>query len=191
MGTKKPKTTKPRPERSAVDNGEIRRRLRNAAKAAEADVRRERTEVLKLAFLEEVREHGIKSVAARKLGISVSTVEDWLDNDEEFQVEMRRALTESAEKMRFKVWDHAMNGVPEPVVYQGAISERLNPRFKSAEETPDEPVTVPVTVRKYDHKLLLRELEARLPGTYKRRMDITSDDKPIVKRYINMPIEDI
>lgn len=142
------------------------------------------------AFLEQFREHGIRSTAARSLALDPCQVDKWRKRDEEFDAQYRAAEKEAMERMRYISWKRSTIGWDEPLTFQGSVQMKANPAFISKEETPDEPERIPETVRKFDNKLLVKELEARAPEVYKKRVDVTSGGEA-VKTYVNMPIDEM
>ena len=147
-------------------------------------------------FLSHFEIHGIMGRAARECGFQPHVIKRWLETDEDFAKLYADSKEMADDDMRHKMWERGMHGWEEPVVYQGQIQMRPVTDENGAPVQVDLPngqkatVMEPVTITKFDNKLLSKEIEARKPEIYKKRVDITTNDKPL-KTYVNFPMEDV
>lgn len=160
--------------------------------------------ILKEQFLSLFSIHGIKEKACADLGIRLAQLNSWLE-DADFKLDYEHAEASANAEMRYKHWYVGMFGEEEPLVYQGQLQwtekrdENGNIIYKRNEKTGKYirrngervPVMVPATIMKVDHKALIRELEAREGNTYRRKMDVTTNNAPIKLYGTEMPIDDL
>lgn len=110
---------------------------------------------LKKEFLDEFRQHGNVSAAARTAGIDRSTVYRWQESDETFLGEYRVAEIEATEHLEHAAYQRAVEGVEHstPIIYKGSTVATI-------EEI------------KYSDTLLIFLLKARAPEKYRENSRI-------------------
>jgi hypothetical protein len=119
----------------------------------------ERDETLsaqKTRFLSLLRETGNIGISCSSIGRSRSTVAKWRSDDESFAAEWREAELDAADALEMEARRRAMEGVEEPVFYQGVIVGYVDKR---------------------SDQLLLRLLEANKPEKFAQRTktDLTTN----------------
>jgi hypothetical protein len=119
--------------------------------------------------------------AVDKVGIGRQSFYEWIAADEDFKkaVEETR-MGPGADNLEAVAIDHALNGTPKPVIFQGAIQYQMKPRLKNgkAEFVKDElgnphmlmdyvldekGQPIPLTIVEFDHALLTRMLDRLRP----------------------------
>lgn len=89
--------------------------------------------------------------AAAAAGIGRSTAYEWRDSDPEFKARWEEALEAGIDAMEDEAHRRAVEGVDEPVFYQGEVCGE---------------------VRKYSDTLLIFQLKARRPEKYRENVDV-------------------
>lgn len=123
------------------------------------DTRREK-------FLQHLRETGNVTVAARAVGFSRSRVYMIKDEDPTFAQEWENAEREAADLLEKEAYRRAVEGVDEPVFYQGIMVS---------------------TIRKYSDALLTLLLKGTKPEKFRERFEHSGPEgKPLelVKVYL-------
>lgn len=100
------------------------------------------------AFLKVLSDTGNVQTAAESIDVLRSTVYNWRRKDKEFSKAWDEALDIAADRVEAVFWDRVINGVEEPVFYQGKQV---------------------ATVRKYDNRALLEFLKAAKPDKYREK----------------------
>lgn len=148
-----------------------------------------RTPEMREKILNVLRETGGSlSCAAITCGIGVRTAYDWQADDDDFRLEILEASNgPGADKLEDVAMNHAVNGVPEPVIFQGQqqyvmkLVEKTRTSKKTGIKTKywkQEPVfdekgqPIPLVVMKFDHGLLTRMLDRRRPVASLNKIDI-------------------
>lgn len=121
-------------------------------------------------FLAVLSEGASVTAAAAKVGMSRRGMYDARDADEEFKKAWDDAVEQGTDLMEDEGHRRAIEGVKEPVYYQGAEVGY---------------------VRKYSDTLLIFFLKARRPDKYRERADITSGGKPLANPYMNLSDEQL
>lgn len=104
--------------------------------------------------------------AAWSVGISRSRVYDIRKEDAEFAAAWDEAEETAVDSLEGEARRRALEGIDEPVVYQGTISTDEKGQ--------------PVTVKRYSDTLLMFLLKAHRPEKYRERFDHTvGDDRPV------------
>lgn len=114
------------------------------------------------AFLTELAKTANVSEAAARADMSRSAVYAWRREDAEFAAEWDDAVDQAADRMEREALRRAVEGVDEPVYYQG-------------EEVG--------AVRKYSDTLLIFLLKAARPEKYRERQDVKLQGDIAVKGY--------
>lgn len=110
-----------------------------------------RTAKKREAFLAELARRGNVSDACRAVDAPRQTMYDWRETDPAFAAAWDAALDEAADRMEREAFRRAVEGVDEPVFYQG-----------------DEVGSV----RKYSDTLLIFLLKAARPEKYRERTEV-------------------
>lgn len=117
-----------------------------------AGARTIRTPKKRAAFLDALARTGNVSESATLAGIGRSAAYDWRRDDSTFAADWEAAVDEAADRMEREALRRAVEGVDEPVFYQG-------------EEVGH--------VRKYSDTLLIFLLKAARPEKYRERQEVT------------------
>ena len=128
------------------------------------------------------------SAAAVACGVGARTVYEWKAEDEDFAAAINAVDSgPKADALEEVGLNHAINGVPEPVVFQGrlqylmTVKKTVKVNKKTGKKTTRlsyEPLLdekgelIPLTVTKYDHGLLIRMLDRTRPVAEKVEHDI-------------------
>lgn len=97
------------------------------------------------AYLDDLRTHGIRSKAARAAGMTLRTVMQYAEADQEFAEEERLAQVEASDYLEEEARRRAVDGVP---VYKMFMGEQVE------------------VERKYSDSLLSKLLDGALPEKY-------------------------
>ncbi len=114
------------------------------------------TPELKEKFLEKLATCGLIAKSAWAVGASWRTIEVHRKKYPEFKLAFEQAMALYRDRIEQAVHDRAIDGIAEPIVYQGMIQEKDGK---------------PVTVTKYDNKLLLAHAARHIPE-YREKQDI-------------------
>ena len=118
-------------------------------------------------FLDAYAECGLLIPALKKSGVTETRYGKWMRTDETFVGLFKVARAAWGDKIRERINQVALKGVPEPVVYKGQIQYV---RDEDGEFVYDKRGhKIPVTVPKYDNRVLLRLAEANLDEFAKGR----------------------
>lgn len=156
------------------------------------------------AFLDALAKLGIVSAAARVAGVDRATAWRWRENDSEFAKAFDSAMQEAADAIEEEARRRAVDGVNEPVIYQGQptyLFERdakgeliFDTIIEEVEDKPGEKLKVKVrkprylldeqgnprvlTKKSYSDALLALVLKAHKPDRYRERssMELTGAD---------------
>lgn len=110
----------------------------------------ETTEKRKEKFIEALRVYGVVTTAARAASINRSTARQWRLKDPEFAAAWADALEDAVDELEKEAHRRAVQGVEEPVFYQG------------------QQVSV---IRRYSDALLITLLKANRPEKYRERVE--------------------
>lgn len=111
----------------------------------------------KAKFLDKLATCGLIAKSAWAMGASYRTIEEHRKRDPEFKAEFEQAMALYRDRIEKAVGDRAIDGIAEPIVYQGQIQK-------------DEKGNV-ITVVKHDNKLLLAHAARHIPE-YREKQDI-------------------
>ena len=116
------------------------------------------------------------SHAAEAAGVSRRSAYEWRRADEYFANEIEAALSgPAADNLERVLKDHALNGVEEPVIFQGQLQYVMIPvkrvkivkgktiTYLTYEPKMENGEPVPLTVTKFDHGLGIRMLDRMRP----------------------------
>lgn len=120
------------------------------------------TPELKRKFLEKLVLCGRIAESAWAIGASYRTVEEHRKKDAVFAEAFEEAMARYRDRIEKAVHDRAIDGVKEPVVYQGQIMKGEDGK--------------PLTVTKYDNKLLLAHAARHIPE-YREKVDVSATVK--------------
>ena len=111
-------------------------------------------------FLDAYAECGTMMQALQKSGVTETRFNTWMQSDETFVQLFNTARAAWGDKIRARIHQVALEGVPEPIVYKGQIQYLRDDdgEFILDARGRRQPVTVP----KYDNRVLLRLAEANL-----------------------------
>ncbi len=145
-----------------------------------------RTDRVRAKFLDGLREGYSKQAIARSLGHARSTFSKWEREDPIFKQEAwQEGRDLNADLLENVLLDHALNGVPEPIVHEGRI-QMVYARNEEGEILRDEhgaALRVPVAIRKYDHNLGMKLLEGNRPEVYGKKVALTgANGKDLIPR---------
>lgn len=107
-------------------------------------------------FLDELRQRGNVSDAAKAAGMARETFYKWRADDEEFAAAWNEALEEATDTMEREAWRRAVEGVDEPVF--GRIGKDLDGEVG--------------TIRRYSDSLMQLLLKAHRPEKYRERQQV-------------------
>lgn len=143
-------------------------------------------------FLEALRACGVQAKAARAAGVAYGTVQSRRQADADFAAACDEALAEASDTALEELRRRAIEGVAEPIVYQGAItyeverdergdpvrdpvhdSEGLVVGHRSRLKLDEHGQPIPVVVRKPSDALLLALVKATRPEFRVERTEIT------------------
>lgn len=143
-------------------------------------------------FLDALRACGVQAKAARAAGVPYGTVQNRRANDADFAAACDEALAEASDTALEELRRRAIEGVAEPIVYQGAITyeverdENGDPVLDAVLDADGEVIgrrtrlklddqgqPIPVTVRKPSDTLLLALVKATRPEFRVERTEIT------------------
>lgn len=96
--------------------------IQKKTKVRKPNVRANRTDRAREAFLAVLRETCNVSEACRTAGISRSTAYEWRAENEKFAADWHDAEEEAADKLEREAWRRAVEGVDKPIVHQGVIT---------------------------------------------------------------------
>lgn len=142
-------------------------RSRKTSADAKANRSTKRSEKKDEAILEALREGGTVADAAKAAVINRATAYRWREADKKFADAWDDAIEEGTDALEKEAIRRAVEGVREPVIYQGKFSTVTDPN--TGEETP-------LTVRKYSDSLLMFMLKGRRPEKFKDRHEHTGKD---------------
>jgi hypothetical protein len=120
------------------------------------------------AFLVAYRQTGSVTRAAELVDVSRSLHYEWLKN-ESYAQQFSEAQREVAQMLEDEVMRRAVDGIQEPVIYQGELCYQTtyNPRTKETKRS-----TKPLTVTKYSNSLLTFLTKAFNPAKYRERQQV-------------------
>mgnify|MGYP000193316460 CR=1 FL=1 len=118
-------------------------------------------------FLTALRATGVVSVAARRIGISPTTVYARRKSDADLDQAIEEALEEATDVMEAEMVRRAVEGVEEPVVYQGSLATVID---------PETGVSRPLTVNKRSDTLLMFALKGRRKVYATERTELSGRD---------------
>lgn len=113
-----------------------------------------RTVEARAAFLKALAECGNATDACLAAGIGRRSAYDWKDDDEAFAADWEEALEEGTDALEREARRRAVEGVDEPVFYQGQQV---------------------ATVKRKADALLVLLLKANRPHTFRERMELSGD----------------
>lgn len=127
-----------------------------------------RTERWKPVFLGALAESGNVTVATSEAGVSRMTAYNAKRNDPEFKQAWAEALSSAADLMEAEARRRAVDGVNEPVVYQGQLcGQWVNAEGETVNEQTPGAKLIPITIRKYSDTLLIFLMKAARPKKYR------------------------
>jgi hypothetical protein len=157
-----------------------------AAKRAAA--KRTQTAVLQAGFLAAFSETGNVAAAARAAGCARADHYRWMVGAE-YAAAFESAKEEAIEAMELEARRRAVDGVFEPVVYQGQFTyqQARNPAGELLfDPETGKPVLsdVPLAVRKHSDVLLMFLLKAARPDTYREnaKVEISGSVEMVIER---------
>jgi hypothetical protein len=112
------------------------------------------------ALLEGTERTGQPKIIARKLGVNWSTVKYW-KSKEGFKEEFQEAMIYAVAMMELECRRRALDGVEEPVIYQGKLQYRNKADGELELDENGKPILT--TIRKYSDRMLLEYLRAYHP----------------------------
>ena len=112
----------------------------------------------KKAFLSAYKECATVTHAALAAKISRRNHYRWLETDQNYRLAFEEARTEACEAMISEARRRAVEGVEEPVYYQGKVVG---------------------TVQTYSDNLLMFLIKGAMPEKYRERYEITGGSKPV------------
>lgn len=120
------------------------------------------------AFLVAYRQTGSVTRAAELVDVSRSLHYEWLKNDAYAQA-FNDAQREVAQMLEDEVMRRAVQGIEEPVIYQGELcyQQTYNPKTKETRRS-----NKPLTVTKYSNSLLTFLTKAFNPSKYRDRQQV-------------------
>jgi hypothetical protein len=120
------------------------------------------------AFLIAYRQLGSVTAAAERLGVSRSQHYEWLKH-EGYAQEFADAQREVAQMLEDEVMRRAVQGIEEPVIYQGELcyQQTWNPKTRELKRS-----NKPLTVTKYSNSLITFLLKAFNPAKYRDKQQI-------------------
>lgn len=162
--------------------------------ATKATPEKEANDLAKVVFLSALADAATIGEAAIEAGINRVTAYRWKETDEEFAVAWDDALEAGTEKLETAAIRRAVEGVEEPVIYQGQLTPvyEMNPDGTPKMVEVEEPngqggmmrVRKPVqarnpdgspkflTIRRPSDTLMIFMLKARRPNMYRERGSI-------------------
>ncbi len=111
------------------------------------------------AFLAEYRQCGTITYAAEIALISRRTHYKWIEKDSAYAAAFEEAKVEGTESLVREARRRAIQGVEEPVIYQGKLSTSSDGK--------------PLVIRKYSDVLLIFLLKGMMPETFRERHEVT------------------
>lgn len=143
-----------------------------------------------LLFIEQLRENGCISDAAKRIRVSGRTPYTWKEDPGLLMPQTADDIAEGLEPQLFSdAWDQAiqvssealelsarqwaMEGLPEPVVYQGCVAFVTDGEGGFKRDTAGN--KIPLTIRKRSEKLLTVLLKANLPDKYRENVNIEAN----------------
>lgn len=82
-------------------------------------------------FLNELREHGLRSKAAKAAGTDLRTIHKLSARDEDFAYQMEEAMDEAADGLEEEARHRAVKGSKKPVTFQGVITDTYREKSDS------------------------------------------------------------
>ena len=133
-------------------------------------------------FLEVLRTSCNVTLSARNVGLSRSGAYEAKERINTFSQAWDEAVAEAVDLLEGEARRRAFHGADKPVIYQGQLSTRVDPRTGE---------TRPLTVKEYSDLLLIFLLKAHRPHKYRERHEISGPDSgPIEIRQIERVIVD-
>lgn len=134
-------------------------------------------------FLAELAATGNVTHSAKVAVVNKQTVYNHRMQDGDFAAAWADAIEESNDNLEAEARRRAVDGVDEPVVYQGELmGSWVGPDGKPATKETDGARFIPLTVKKYSDVLLIFLLKANRPQKFRERIGIGGDpESPPVK----------
>lgn len=114
------------------------------------------TDERKQRYIDVISKVGLKYIAAEAAGVTQATVTGHLREDPEFREAVEHRLQEFHDRMEREMYRRGVQGVLEPVFYQGRVVG---------------------TIRRYDSNLLVRLMEANRPEKFGRKAEVDVNHK--------------
>ena len=149
------------------------------------------------AFLAELAATGNVSHSARVASVNKTTVYSHRDSDPEFAAQWREAIDESNDALEAEARRRAVDGVSEPVVYQGELAGHwIDAEGNVVSEDTEGARFVPLTVKKYSDTLLIFLLNGNRPEKFRQNVKLTgkldhSHSGEIAHRFAEMSDADL
>lgn len=119
--------------------------------------------------------------AAERAGIDRTTVYRLIESNEEFAAKFADAEKQSADLLEQEARRRAIEGVKEPVIYQGKLmGVWLNEQGEAVAENTPGAKLIPLTVNKPSDLLMIFLLKGRRPEVFGERVDVTSGGKQLL-----------
>jgi hypothetical protein len=166
----------------------MKRKATKRQAAKRAAPQRSQTAVLQAGFLAAFCETGNVAAAARAAGCARADHYRWLTGAN-YAAAFEEAREEAIEAMEFEARRRAVEGVAEPVVYQGQFTyeQARNPAGELLfDPETGKPVLseIPLAVRKYSDVLLMFLLKGAKPETYRdnTKVEISGSVEMVIER---------
>ena len=122
-----------------------------------------RTAKVRDAFLAGLEDGMTIAAASKAVGAGRRTMYDWREADTDFAAAWDDAYETGTDVLEDEAKRRAVDGVQEPVIYQGKLSMTKD----------DKGNDIPLTVRKYSDTMLIFMLKGRRPEKFKDRHEHT------------------
>lgn len=143
--------------------------LKKSKSPAKKQSKRDLPSLKKAAFLAAYAKTGNITAAAKVAKVNRGQHYDWL-LDPDYERAFASAHQEAAELLELEARRRAMEGVHEPVIYQGALQyEAVRDKTGAPKLDPEtgEALLRPLTIRRYSDTLLIFLLKGAKPETYR------------------------
>lgn len=120
------------------------------------------------AYISLLRKTGQKKISATKAGVSWRQVQYRLDRYPDLKEEFDETLELAIDEAELEVYNRAMEGVDEPVIYRGKLQYRTDENGVIERDSNGNPI--PLTTRKLCNDLLLAFLRAERPEKWGKKV---------------------
>jgi hypothetical protein len=115
------------------------------------------------AFLSAFAKTGNITLSCIAAKIARQTHYNWIEKDPRYPEKFSRAEDESADYLEAEARRRAMNGIDEPVIFQGELMGQK----VEYNDTPEKNHFIPLTVKKYSDTLLIFLMKGARPQKYR------------------------